>query len=143
MAKFLTRVAVYALMERDGRLLMLQRANSGYHDGDYSLPAGHVEEGETPTQAMVREIREEVGVDVDPADLAFAHVMHRQYGQTYNDYYFTCRGWRGELRNMEPDKCSDMQWFALESLPDNVVPEVKQALECVTRGEKFSELDLR
>ena len=120
MSRFLTHAAVYALMERDGRLLMLRRANTGYRDGDYGLPSGHIEEGESPMTAVAREVHEEVGVEVDGAGMDFAHVIYRQYSErTYNDY------------------------FAMDNLPVNIVPEVKLALECVARGEKFSQLDLR
>ncbi len=58
-------MAVYLLLERDGEVLLLRRANSGWNDGKYTLVAGHVDEGESAGAAMVRETLEEVGVRVE------------------------------------------------------------------------------
>ena len=47
----------------DGKVLLSRRANTGWMDGKLCAPGGHVEAGETPRQAMVREIHEELGAD--------------------------------------------------------------------------------
>ncbi len=51
--------AVYALFEKEGKVALIQRANTGYHDGYYALPAGHIEPEETSPEAVVREAYEE------------------------------------------------------------------------------------
>ena len=61
-ARFAARVAVYIALVNDGRIFLLRRANTGYRDGEWAMPAGHVESGETPEQAALRELREETGV---------------------------------------------------------------------------------
>ena len=62
--------AVYLILERDdGCILLMRRCNTGYQDGNYNLPSGHVEDGELPKAAMVREAKEEIGIDVAQEDL--------------------------------------------------------------------------
>ena len=56
------KLAVDAIMERNNKILMIVRGGNTYH-GYLALPGGHVDDGETVEQAVVREIKEEVGVD--------------------------------------------------------------------------------
>ena len=60
---------VHVLLERDGRVLLMRRAGTGFFDGLYSLPGGHVEEGESLRTTAVREMREELGIELDEASL--------------------------------------------------------------------------
>ncbi|MFQ6087067.1 MAG: NUDIX domain-containing protein, partial [Candidatus Bathyarchaeia archaeon] len=70
---------VYLVLTKDNKILLSRRYNTGFHDGEYSFPAGHLHgEDETLKQAMVREAKEEVGIEVDLADLELVHVMHRR-----------------------------------------------------------------
>ena len=71
-------VAVHLFFFQDNKILLLRRFNTGYEDGSYGVVAGHVDAGETVTQAAVREAREEVGVILEPADLQIVHVMNRK-----------------------------------------------------------------
>jgi 8-oxo-dGTP diphosphatase len=70
-------LAVHVLLWRSTEIFLLRRANTGFMDGHYGVPAGHVEPGERALQAAVRELREECGVDAHEQDLAFAGVLHR------------------------------------------------------------------
>jgi len=70
--------AVYVIFQREGKVLLLKRANTGYMDGLYSLPAGHVDGDEPAVLAAVREAQEEVAVTLTRDSLRLAHVMHRQ-----------------------------------------------------------------
>lgn len=67
----------YLLLIRDGEILLLRRKNTGYEDGNYSLPAGHVENDESLTRAASREIFEEIGIRIKPTNFTLVHVMHR------------------------------------------------------------------
>jgi 8-oxo-dGTP diphosphatase len=135
-------LAVFLVLLQDNDILLSQRKNTGYYDGSYSLVSGHVEARETFTQAMVREAAEEAGIKLDANELKVAYVQHRKSdtdGSERVDAYFVVEKWQGKVTNCEEDKCSELKWFSLESLPDNIVPCVKQAINDVRVGENYGE----
>ena len=79
----------YLMLIRGGKILLSRRFRTGYEDGKYSLPAGHIEDGETLTAGTCREIREEIGIVLHPKDLKLVHVMHRRHIDIRVDYFFT------------------------------------------------------
>ena len=70
-------VTVHLLFFRDDQVLLLRRFNTGYEDGNYSVPAGHLDGGEPVRVAAARESEEEIGLKLDPAQIEFAGVIHR------------------------------------------------------------------
>jgi 8-oxo-dGTP pyrophosphatase MutT (NUDIX family) len=133
-------LAVHMLFRRGDEVLLLRRANTGYRDGMYSVPAGHVEAGESATGAACREALEEVGLELSPRDLEFALVMHRFEGEERLDLFFELRHWDGEPRNCEPAKCDELRWCAVSALPDNTVTYVRRGIEAAVAGERYVEL---
>jgi len=135
--------AVYALFERDGALLFMLRQNTGYQDEKYGLPAGHVETGESLTQALVREVAEETGLRIEAGNLELVHLMYRpkkdETGERI-DAFFRALRWNGEPMNAEPRKCARLDWLPFDALPENVVKYQRHAIECWRRGSVFSEL---
>src|SRR5690348_17247888 len=91
--------AVYALLVKDGNVLLSRRYQTGYEDGNYSLPAGHVEDGESLTQAVIREAKEETGVDLKPEDVEVKTTMHRRQEDIRVDFLFEVKKWEGEPQN--------------------------------------------
>jgi 8-oxo-dGTP pyrophosphatase MutT (NUDIX family) len=140
MDRFTLSAAVYVLLVRDGKVLLLRRYNTGWSDGLYSLPAGHIDGNEPLRQAACREAKEEAGVTVRTEDLAFAHVMHRVSNKEYLDFFFVTNTWEGEPHNAEPEKCDDLSWFPLDGLPENLLPYVRQVIEDYGQGVHFSEV---
>jgi len=161
-------VAVHLFFLRGDQILLLRRFNTGYEDGKYSVVAGHLEAGkggqrrakagedrpnartpehpggETVTQAAIREAREEAGVTLAPDDLQVVHVMNRKSepGRSESgriDFFVVVRRWAGEITNTEPHKCDQLAWFPLKSLPQNMVPYVKYAIERYQEGSYYSE----
>lgn len=63
--------------ENNGKkeVLLALRKNTGYRDGEYELPGGHVDTGEDLMQAMVREAKEELLIDIKEEDLKIAHIL--------------------------------------------------------------------
>jgi len=135
-------VAVHAFfVNQNGQVLLIERANTGYMDGWFGVPAGHVEEGEFASQSLVRELLEEVGVRPLRNDvLEPAHVMHRlKTGDERIDYFYLFSSWEGELSNMEPEKCAGLTWFLPDELPEKMIPYIRHAWEKIQAGESFSE----
>lgn len=131
-------VSVHLFLMQDDKLLLLRRKNTDYEEGNYSVPAGHVEANETVTQAMIREAFEEVGIVISPGDLRFAHVMHRHEIERI-DFFFVAHLWRGDVENKEPDKCDDLSWFPISDLPENTIPYIKSALKSFLAEQAYSE----
>jgi 8-oxo-dGTP diphosphatase len=129
--------AVHVFLLRDRRVLLLRRYNTGYEDGKYSVIAGHLNGGEKVTQAAVREALEEVGLQLDPSSLDVVGVMHRQSDDERIDFFLTCRRWKGDIQNLEPDKCDRLEWFALDGLPETVIAYVRRALQNFQEGRWF------
>jgi 8-oxo-dGTP diphosphatase len=137
--RFKAIVSVYTLFVRDGKILMSRRANTGYADGQYSLVAGHAEGNEALTEATVRETKEEAGVQIEPTELSLKVVMHRIDDREQLDFFFECTRWKGNIKNMEPGKCDDLNWFPLDKLPTNTIPYIREAIRCYREGIIYSE----
>lgn len=120
-------------------MLLLRRSNTGWRDGEYTLPAGHVDGNESIRVALCRETKEEIGVILQPSDLEFAHVMHQRDNHEYVDFYFIASTWKGEPSNCEPEKCDELKWTSLAQLPKAVTPNVAQALAAYKADEEYSE----
>ena len=73
--------SVSFLIEKDDKFLLFYRTDGYFKDGWWVLPAGHIEENETATQAVVREAKEELGIDVGINDVEFAHIVHNLVGE--------------------------------------------------------------
>jgi 8-oxo-dGTP pyrophosphatase MutT (NUDIX family) len=69
--------AVYLIVEREEKLLIARRCNTRYEDGNYQVPAGHVDPGELPKEAMIREAKEEIGITIHATDLELVHMSYR------------------------------------------------------------------
>jgi mutator protein MutT len=135
--------ASYLVLIKDGKILLSRRFNTRYEDGNYSFPAGHVEKGETFTQCVIREAKEEIGVSVKPEDLRVAHIMHRDSHEeeigNRIDIFFTAEKWEGNIKNKEPNKCDDLSWFDLDNLPENIISYIRQAIDCIKNKVIYSE----
>ncbi len=139
-----TLAAVYVVLLREGKVFLLRRANTGYRDGDWEVPAGHLEEGETLRQAAVREAKEEASVILAESDVRLSHVAHRHFeNQTYIDCYFVIQKWRGTPQIGEPHKCSRLGWFAIDSLPANLIPYEAEGLRSSLQNVPYSEFGWR
>ena len=132
-------VTVHLLFFREDQVLLLRRFNTGYADGQYSVPAGHLDGGETVMAAAAREAQEEVGLKLEAGDMTFSTVMHRIEDDERVDFFICVDKWQGEPFNAEPDKCDDLCWVNVNQLPVNTVPYVRQALGNHLAGIRFDE----
>ncbi|MCK9360914.1 NUDIX domain-containing protein [Patescibacteria group bacterium] len=141
--KYRSLVAAYAMLFNDkNEVLLARRANTGYSDGFYDVPAGHLEAGETLREACIRELAEEAGVMATVDDLEFVEVLHRNSmdDRVYVDFFFRVKKWDGEPRIMEPGKCDDMAWFSLNNLPDRIVPATTKVLADLGEQVPYNEI---
>lgn len=121
--------AVYLILIKENQILLLKRVNTGYEDGNYSLVAGHMDGNETIKQAMIREAREEAGIVIDEKDIEIATFLHRKTDPERLDFFLKCEKWNGNIENKEPNKCSELSWYDINNLPNNIIPCVKKAIE--------------
>ncbi|MFC6880434.1 MULTISPECIES: NUDIX domain-containing protein [Actinomadura] len=129
------------LLDAEGRVLLMERANTGYADGRAGVPSGHLERGESVLAAAIREAEEEVAVRLRPDDLRFVHVSHRS-GPGEEDrvgFFFAAARWDGEPVNNEPEKCAGIWWSDPDDLPASTVDYIADAIRRVRRdSEAFS-----
>lgn len=122
---------------------MSLRSGTGYRDGFWSFPAGHLENGESLHQAMVREAKEELDMSITASSLTLAHSMWRATPEAQGgrlDFFFTASAWTGEPRNAESAKCGGVAWWPVVRLPSPLIPEVALAIECIEKGIPYSEI---
>lgn len=135
--------ASYLILEKGKEVLLLRRYNTGYQDGNYSLPAGHVDAGELPTETAIREAKEEIGISVDPKNIVLVHVLYRESNDKTGDridFFYKTTHWTNEIRNLEPNKCDELAWYPLDNLPVNMTREVGHLFRALAKGVYFSEL---
>ena len=136
--RFKIPVSVFVILRQDDKILM-QLRQGGALAGCWGFVGGHLEGGEQIGTAAVREVKEEVGVTVQPEDLTLKTIFHKQDGGEYLQFYFECCRWSGEIENKEPGKCVRLAWFEWKSLPDNTCPATLQAVAKINNSVSFSE----
>lgn len=131
--------AIFVFLLRGNEILLLRRFNTGYSDGNYGLPSGHLDPHETIRNATAREAKEEVGININPRDLELVLVQHRGSDDERIHFYFKAKKWEGEPYNVEPDKCDDVRWFPIDKLPENIILYVKVAIKDYVAGKNYNE----
>jgi len=132
-------VTVHLFFFRNGQILLLRRFNTGFRDGEYSVPAGHLDGDETVMAAAVREAEEETGVRIEADDIVFSSVMHRNEGDERVDFFVHVLKWQGEPVNTEPEKCDELIWADVQALPINTIPYIRRAIDNHRKGSSFDE----
>lgn len=126
MSRILFRAAVFILVwDAAGRVLLQRRANTGFMDGYYDFPSGHVDAGESFAEAAVRELAEETGLRADEVDLEVLHINQNYLDFPYFNIVFTAKKWSGSPAITEPDKCDDQQFFPVDALPEKCTLAVR------------------
>ena len=109
-------------------VLLMLRKNTGYNDGKYELPGGHLEENEDLMQAMIRETKEELNIELKREDLKIEHILHHYKGNRIK-FLVSANFYIGELKIGEPDECEKIDWFNIDNLPNNIDLKVVKVLK--------------
>jgi 8-oxo-dGTP diphosphatase len=125
-SKPLLLVAACALIDADGRVLLARRPEGKTMAGLWEFPGGKVQPGETPEAALIRELREELGIDVATNCLApFAFASHAYAGFHLLMPLFLCRRWKGRATAREGQA---LAWVRPDKLADYSMPEADRPL---------------
>jgi len=133
-AKKVVYVTSAILLDGGNRIFMTKRPEDKIYPGFWEFPGGKIEAGESPEEALIREMKEEVDVDISPGDLTpFEFISHN-----YPEFHvivllYICRKWTGTPKPLENQK---LAWESLENalnyslLPanDGVIERLKQVL---------------
>jgi 8-oxo-dGTP diphosphatase len=124
-------VAACARVDGDGRVLICLRPQGKQLAGLWEFPGGKVEAGETPEAALIRELREELGIEVKQACLApFVFASH-----AYDDFHlmmplYLCRRWEGFVQRLEHDA---LAWVKPEQMGAYPMPPADAPLVAYLR----------
>ncbi len=124
-------VVAVALLDADNRVLLAQRPAGKAMAGLWEFPGGKVESGETPEAALVRELKEELGIDITASCLApLTFASH-----SYEDFHllmplYICRQWRGKLTPAEGQKVA---WVRADQLRTYPMPPADEPLIPILR----------
>ena len=125
-AKPVVLVTAVALIDADGRVLLAQRPEGKPMAGLWEFPGGKVHDGETPERALIRELDEELGIDVEASCLApFTFASH-----AYPEFHllmplYVCRKWTGIVVPREGQR---LKWVRPQALRDYPMPPADEPL---------------
>ena len=131
---------VALLLRQEQKILLIRRCNTGDCDGFYACAGGKIDGNESATQALIREAYEEIGIILKKEHLKIVHVLHSKRDiEEAIGFFIEATIWENNPCLMEPDKCDDVIWFDIDSLPQNLFPGLKQVLEMLDKNIFYSE----
>lgn len=141
--KYRSRLAVNYLMfrEKEGKkeILLQLRKNTGYKDNMYDFAcSGHVDANESFADAVIREAKEEIGIKIKKENLKLLAINH-DYEQDHVQLFFTSDSYEGIPTVCEPEQCGGLLWADINNLPEDIIPYVKNVLECIKRGIEYDD----
>jgi 8-oxo-dGTP diphosphatase len=135
-------VDVFLLLTRGDEVLLALRQGTGFADGQWNLPSGKVDPGESVVAAVIREAHEELGMTLTRAGIECVATVHCRNSEADVRVGFF---FRAELKgpagnapyNAEPDKCAKVAWYPAGMLPSNTMPYSALGISLCRSGESF------
>ena len=122
------KVGVAVILVKENMVLCGKRKAHG--SGTWGFVGGHLEFGESIEDCARREVREEVGVEIDHiSQAAFTNDIFADAGRQYVTLYVTARIMSGEVQLMEPENFEEWQWFSWDKLPKPLFLPVQNLLK--------------
>lgn len=117
---------VHMLITDNNKVLFQKRKGSKLWPEYYALPAGHINEGENQYDALIREAKEELDIEIDLKNIINRYVVLRRNFfeidgkklEPYIDYYFEISKYKGTPKIVEFNKCEELIWASIEELPE-------------------------
>ncbi len=120
-------------------LLSMRSASASFGAGQYAMVGGKIDTDESPTQALIREVREETGCEV-LGDVSVCHVLYfKGHSRVCMALVFRVESWEGEPTNREPDKHEHIQWISLSALPSTLLPRHTFMIDAIQKGIPYAE----
>lgn len=142
--------AIHMIIMDKNKVLVQKRKGSKLWPGYYALPAGHIDKGENQYDALIREAKEELNIEIDLQNIIKEYtVLRRNYFkidnkilEPYIDYYFEIKKYKGTPVIAETDKCDELLWVDINNLPYPFInyegaflsDKTITAYECKTEG---------
>lgn len=127
------------LIDKGSILLIKQTKPNG---GKFTFVGGRIEKEEFAKASLVREAKEEAGIEIDAKNLQLAHVLHKKDSQNMRIIlYFKTEKWEGDPQNLEPEKFKKVKWHKLDALPKGLSRTARHVLKMYRTGYMYSELE--
>jgi 8-oxo-dGTP diphosphatase len=119
-----TRIGCEAYIYADGKILLGKRGNV-HGSGTWALPGGHLEYMERVDECLAREMREEMGIDLDPSEFELLAIADDL--QPEDDFHYIHITYKVDIKDSvpkicEPDACEEWRWFDVNNLLGNIFP---------------------
>lgn len=116
--------SVYLIIKNDKEEILLQRRQgTKLWPGFLALPAGHIDEKENAYEAVIREAKEELGIEISINNIVDTFVVNRRNKSLmpYYDVYFEIDNYNGEIKICEPERCSELVWCNINKVPEDMI----------------------
>jgi 8-oxo-dGTP diphosphatase len=114
------------ILENDGQILLGKRhvdpekADSAFRSaGEWTLPGGKLEWGESFEDGAIREVKEETGIDITNPQVVSVHNCKNQFAH-FMTVGLVTHNWKGDAQVMEPDEITEWEWFDINKLPSPI-----------------------
>lgn len=130
-------VAAGALVRGDAVLLCHRHPDRRWYPNVWDVPGGHIEHGESPIDALVRELHEELGITIDPSQAV--RVLRSSPTPDLTIEIWAIASWDGDIINAAPDEHDEIRWFHTDELGSLNLADPDVAIACRRAIAHFQE----